>query len=304
MKESKADTSNAADAGAGTVLSVGMPLYNNARTVGRALESLLAQTERDLEIIVSDDGSTDDTRAIVDEYARRDSRIRVFYQQKNLNYGNFRFVLARARSPFFMFAAGDDWWEPHFARACLDALESAPSAVAAVCRVMMHPDDRPAFVSEFTRTLQGDAAARIFEYLSGPGDNSRMYGVFKTDVARRSFPRSDHHAYDWTFSAASLLRGEHVEVPLVGMHREVTPGARYIHYVRRDNRWPLDRLFPLAPMTRSLLLEHRIPRTRPVLRALWALNMSHHYWYIREYHPWMMRLHDLRRAIRHPLSRR
>src|SRR5690348_14159560 len=107
MKESKADTSNAADAGAGTVLSVGMPLYNNARTVGRALESLLAQTERDLEIIVSDDGSTDDTRAIVDEYARRDSRIRVFYQQKNLNYGNFRFVLARARSPFFMFAAGD-----------------------------------------------------------------------------------------------------------------------------------------------------------------------------------------------------
>ncbi|MEP6637040.1 MAG: glycosyltransferase, partial [Acidobacteriota bacterium] len=94
-------------------LTIGMPLYNNAPSIRRALDSLLAQTFRDFRILISDDGSTDGTADICDEYARRDARITVVRQRANLNYGNFRFVLREADTPFFMFAAGDDYWHLH-----------------------------------------------------------------------------------------------------------------------------------------------------------------------------------------------
>ena len=270
-------------------LSIGMPLYNNARTVRRAIDSLIAQSEQDWELVISDDGSTDGTRDVIAEYARRESRIRYHFQERNLNYGNFRFLLEEARSPFFMFAPGDDWWEPRFTASCIDALEENPNAVGAICAVMFHPESAPSYMSVDTHEISGDVRSRLLRYLSGPGDNSRMYSVFRTDVARRSFPRSDYHAYDWAFSATTLFYGDHIVLPQVGMHREATPPDRYVYYVRRDNRRWFDRLFPLAPLTRHLLADSRLPRRPGILRALMELNRLHHLEYVQAYHPTLRR---------------
>jgi len=62
-------------------VSVIMPTYNRAETLPDALESLLAQTYLDFEVIVVDDGSTDNTRAVVEEYCKKDSRIIYYYQE-------------------------------------------------------------------------------------------------------------------------------------------------------------------------------------------------------------------------------
>jgi glycosyltransferase involved in cell wall biosynthesis len=273
------------------IITIGMPLYNNARTIRRALESLLAQTERRLRIVASDDGSNDETTDIVATYAESDPRIRLVRQARNLNYGNFRFVLNQADTPYFMFAAGDDWWEPDSAERCIALLEENQGAVAAIPKVLMHPEGRPAYPSIATSEIRGDVATRLATYLESPDDNSRLYGVYRTSIARRAFPRGDHHAFDWTFSAATLLHGEHLELPYVGMHREVTPNDRYIRYVRRDASGVFSRVFPLAPMTRSLVFEQRIPLNRRVLRALYYLNKNHHREYLRTYHPRALRVY-------------
>ena len=91
-------------------LTIGMPIYNNGSTISRALDSLLAQSFQNFRLLISDDGSSDSTCEICDAYAARDSRVTVFRQPVNLNYGNFRYVLQRADTPLFMFAAGDDYW--------------------------------------------------------------------------------------------------------------------------------------------------------------------------------------------------
>src|SRR4051812_26911567 len=96
------------------VVTIGMPLYNNAATLVAALDSLLAQTERDIRIFASDDGSADNTVEICAAYSRQDSRFTYTRQPINLGYGNFKFVLDSADSPFFMWAAGDDRWAPTF----------------------------------------------------------------------------------------------------------------------------------------------------------------------------------------------
>lgn len=89
-----------------------MPVYNGAKYIGQALDSLLAQTFFDFELIISDNASTDDTETICKSYERLDSRIRYVRQTENLGaLANFQFVLDQAKGQFFMWAAADDLWD-------------------------------------------------------------------------------------------------------------------------------------------------------------------------------------------------
>jgi glycosyltransferase involved in cell wall biosynthesis len=270
-------------------VTIGMPLYNSERTVARAIESLQRQTRGDFRLLVSDNASRDATAHLVEAMARTDERISLIRQPRNLNYGNFRFVLQQARSPYFMFAAGDDWWEDDFIEGCVAALEQSPDAVCAISRVLMHPDHGAPFLSDGTYALTDSVQHNVAQYLWDPGDNSRIYGVFRTEAAQRSFPATDHFAFDWTFCIASLTFGTHVEVPRILMHRELTPARSYVEYVRRDARGRIERAIPLLGMTCHVLGRTRMPRTRQVMRALLALNLTFHVQYVRRYHPWLAR---------------
>ena len=105
-----------------------------------------------------------------------------------------------------------------------------------------------------------------------------------TPAAQAAFPQGDHFAFDWTFSAATLLHGTHIELPQTLMRRELTARERYVGYVNRDNSGMLDRLFPLLPMTRALLYEKRVPHTIAVYRALAFANLEYHLARANKYH--------------------
>jgi glycosyltransferase involved in cell wall biosynthesis len=266
-------------------LTVGMPVYNNARTIRRALDSLIAQTYRDFRLLISDDGSTDDTADICEQYAARDSRIAVVRQPRNLNYGNFRYVLQRTRTPLFMFAAGDDWWHPDYAARMIEALDSDPRAVCAVSNVSFMKGDTFLHTAVGTEPLTAAPAVNIAAFLSRADDNSRMYGVLRTDVARRAFPDCDFFAFDWALSVGTLREGTHIRVPEVLLWRDRTAPGRYVDYVRRDARNGLSRVFPLLPLTRDLLGRLRIPVTFGVAKSLTTLNVYYHLVYMRRFHP-------------------
>ena len=110
--------------GAAPTVSVVMPLYQAEATVVRALESALAQTCPPLEIIVVDDGSTDEGAARV--RAIGDPRI-ALVTQANAGCGAARNVgIARARGDFVAFLDADDEWLPHFFERALSALARHP----------------------------------------------------------------------------------------------------------------------------------------------------------------------------------
>ena len=230
---------------------------------------------------MSDDGSTDDTVAIARDYERRDPRFSVFVQPVNLNYGNFRFLLGAAKEPFFVYLAGDDWWEPTFLQACIEGLTADPDAVCVTTKVRFDAPDGHAVGGDGTRTLDGSLIDRLARYLRNPLDNSRMYGVFRLATATRAFPVHDYFAFDWCFSAASLLEGTHREVPSPLLNRELTPSSAYIRYVRRDNKTLVTRLFPLLPLTMDLIRRPGFPMAWPVLRALLLQNLDFHLAYAR-----------------------
>lgn len=93
-------------------IGIGMPVYNGAKYIREALDSLLAQTFTDFELFISDNASTDATQSICEEYSRLDTRVRYVRQTNNKGaLANFQFVLDQSRGKFFMWAAADDLWD-------------------------------------------------------------------------------------------------------------------------------------------------------------------------------------------------
>ena len=92
--------------------SVIIPSFNHARHVGRALESLRAQTLRDWEAVVIDDGSTDNTRQIIASFVSEDSRIRYYYQPNSGLAAARNSGLEKAQGRYVQFLDADDRIEP------------------------------------------------------------------------------------------------------------------------------------------------------------------------------------------------
>jgi glycosyltransferase involved in cell wall biosynthesis len=114
------------------IVSVGIPIRNGGRTLRYALDSIINQDYQNLEIIISDNNSTDDTALIALEYQRRDKRIIYHRQPKFLTaLENIRFVLDEARGDYFMWAAHDDTRSLDYVSGLLRAMQSDPEPILA-----------------------------------------------------------------------------------------------------------------------------------------------------------------------------
>jgi glycosyltransferase involved in cell wall biosynthesis len=112
------------------LVSVGCAVYNGAETLRRALDALVRQDYPCLEIIMCDDGSTDASRAICQEYAARYTNIRYAENEVNLGIiGNYNKLFRLAKGKYFLWADQDDVREPSCISKCVAVLEADPEAV-------------------------------------------------------------------------------------------------------------------------------------------------------------------------------
>lgn len=106
-----------------TLISVVIPVYNVETYLQECMDSILRQTLTQLEIICVDDGSTDRSANILDDYARRDNRVRVIHQ-KNAGPGAARNCgLRYVHGEYLIFLDSDDWFEPAFLETMLERAE-------------------------------------------------------------------------------------------------------------------------------------------------------------------------------------
>src|SRR5436190_18601788 len=118
------------------LVSIGLPVYNGEALLGAAIESLLSQDYRNLELIISDNCSADCTQDICREYVRQDSRVRYVRQAANNGAAaNFNCLVQMARGKYFKWASHDDVCAPRFLSACVGVLESDSSIVLSFTRV-------------------------------------------------------------------------------------------------------------------------------------------------------------------------
>lgn len=171
---------------------VGVPVYNGARYLRRALDALLAQDWPALEVLVSDNASTDDSLAIAEWYAAIDSRVRVARFSANAGLeANFSRVLAAADGAYFMWAACDDCWHPQFVRRMVEALEGRPQAVVAMSAVeRVNEAGRVVDVVRFRGALdpsQMGSREMAMKLAAGRPYHLFIYGLFRTSFIKQAF---------------------------------------------------------------------------------------------------------------------
>ena len=111
-------------------LSIGMPVFNGETYIRYAIDSILDQTYRDFELIISDNASTDKTQNICLQYAAKDSRIRYYRNKKNIGAAsNYNRVFLLSSGEYFKWATHDDVLAPEFLEKCVHVLDNNSSIV-------------------------------------------------------------------------------------------------------------------------------------------------------------------------------
>lgn len=115
-------------------VSVIIPVFNAARTIEQAIDSVRAQTFTDFEIIVVDDGSTDGSMEIIRRYG---GAVKLLQQQNRGPSAARNLAISNSSGESLGFLDGDDWWKPEFLATMLAALERDPQAVMAYCDLQL-----------------------------------------------------------------------------------------------------------------------------------------------------------------------
>lgn len=271
-------------------LTVGLAVFNGAPLVQTAIDSLLAQSRTDFALIISDNASTDETQRICERAAARDRRIAYIRQPRNFGgFNNWKFLLNRARTPYFMWAAHDDWWAQAFVEKNIARLEADPHAIASLSRVAFMRDGI-AEVSKGTFSLCGTVPENLRRFWWPISDMSRFYAIYRTEILRRSFPDvSPCNSFDALLIARTLRYGHHVEVPEVLMKRAAPDRGRYERQYKEQKSSSL-RLFPALPATFWAVKLGACDYSVAGLMNLFCFNLAKHQDYLKFWHPGLYRV--------------
>jgi glycosyltransferase involved in cell wall biosynthesis len=210
------------------LVSVGVPVYNSARYLRSALDSVLNQTLTSFELIISDNASTDDTRAICEEYVRRDARVRYIRQARNIGAPrNWNVLVHEARGEFFKWASGNDNCAPTLLERCVDAMRREPTAVLCYGRTQLIDENAEAIgVYEKDIDVSDARASDRFERVRRElSMNNAQQGVIRSAVLRRTGLDRPYPNGDIALMAELALYGRFLLLPDVLLYRRQSPGT-------------------------------------------------------------------------------
>ena len=211
-------------------VSVGIPVYNGESYLDEAIRSVRAQTLGDLEIVVSDNGSSDASADIAARHAAEDSRIRVVRQPENRGAAwNYNELLRLARAPLFKWMPADDRMAPRHLERCVAALEAAPGAVLAYPQTELI-DAEGRVVGTYAdglALLEREPWRRAAHFVRVINLCNAVLGVFRSDVLRRTRQIQSFAGADAVLLLEIALRGPVLEVPELLFQRRIHAGASH-----------------------------------------------------------------------------
>lgn len=243
------------------LVSIGVPIRNGAHFTAGALETLIRQTYTNIEIIVSDNASEDETSAVVASFASTDIRIRSYRHDRTLTAAeNFYFVFKQARGAYFMWAACDDRRSLDYVEQLLMSLVKRPDAtlafgnVAEITEIANWPSALP-FLYTFETYAQDTMRDRLTRYTTI--NCLHVYGLIRSSALQ---------AYEWididNGADISLL----VHLSIAG-HFVRSEGGCFYYYVPVSSK---------TPEERALVNNLRKLRPFPELRLSWACARTAH----------------------------
>ncbi len=265
------------------LVSIGFPVYNGAQFLRRALDSIVTQDYTNLEIIISDNASTDETFQICHEYAEKDTRINC--TQLNDNIGatnNLNRVIAQSTGKYFMRMSDDDVRAPSYISKCVALLEANDQAV-------LSHSYTGAFYGEMDNVLSV-LTHDSMENIHSPGKRfveaiknlpaSAIDGIIRMETLKtKAREMGDYISADIVLTGELSLHGEFVQVPEILFWRsgkKVLPGPKAIHGIYKIGKKRTMFHYPfltlIAQHIKSIFRSPIPATTRPLLVIALLLN--------------------------------
>jgi glycosyltransferase involved in cell wall biosynthesis len=217
-------------------VSIGVPVYNGENFLAQALDALLGQTFSDFELILADNGSTDNTPQICQTYARRDPRIRYFRSESNLGAArNFNLTFERSVGDYFKWAAHDDLCCPEYLERCVEVLDGDDLVILCHSRTR-EIDENGAFVRDLrTKAELGAPTAhkRFYECVCIPHSQVMVFGLIRSGILKKTRLIGSYASSDRVLLGELALAGRLYEVPEFLFYRRDHPQQSYKAYRTR-----------------------------------------------------------------------
>lgn len=209
MIRASADAARGTASGAADRVSVVMPVYNAEATLAKAIDSVLAQTHRELELLVVDDGSSDGSWAIVEDFARRDPRVRPIGPRTNGGVASARnTALDAASGRYIAFLDSDDRWHAQKLGAQLETLRETGAKVAYAAYRRVDEAGR-------ALSLVDPPDALRYEDLLKSNYIGHLTGLYRRDTGEFRFLRIGHEDYAFWLAvlraAGGAVKARHSE---------------------------------------------------------------------------------------------
>lgn len=199
-------------------VSIGLPVYNGAQYLALSIESLLAQTYTDFELIISDNGSTDETEQICRSFAERDRRVRYYRYEENRGAAwNYNHVFALAKGDYFKWAAADDLCAPTLIEKCVALLDANDKVVLSFSEVIdIDGEGKEIRRKKSTIGFAEPAPSARFRSISRVNPQQKceeIFGVVRTHLLAKTPLILSYSDSDRTLLAELSLYGPFAEVP-------------------------------------------------------------------------------------------
>lgn len=205
-------------------VSIGLPVYNGQKYLEECLRNLLEQTYRDFEIVISDNGSRDGTRALCERFAAADGRIRYFREEENRGASwNYNRVLELARGRYFRWAAYDDLISPEYLDVCVRSLDAHPADILSYGITVVIDDDgkEKDRYADPIRITDPSPSVRFREYLYKVGLTNAIYGLMRVDTIRRTSRHEPYPGSDVVLLGELAILGPFREHPEIRFYRRL-----------------------------------------------------------------------------------
>ena len=200
------------------LVSIGVPVYNGEKTIAKALDALIAQDYSNLEIIISDNASTDATQELCRKYTLKDTRVTYKRVKKNHGSGwNFNNVMELSSGKYFMWAAVDDERELSFVSACVEKMEQSPDAVVCQAHTAMYIEGREERLCVVHTNSFDKLTSSVEYYRETLTQNPAMsiYGLYRLSAMHKTHMLEKFLGSDIAFVQEISIYGNIVQVPRV-----------------------------------------------------------------------------------------
>lgn len=208
------------------LVSIGIPTYNRPAGLEKLLKYLLLQDYPNLEILVSDNCSTDPkVEEILKKYSLIDSRISYFIQNENIEIEpNFNFVYSKGHGKYFMWIADDDNYSTNYIQECVNFLEQNPGYILCSGVASYYKGKSLIFREKSISLEHSSALIRLLKYFILVNKNGVFYGVFRNQE-KFNAPIQKHVGADWCHVARIALLGRIKTIGLCECQRSDEGGS-------------------------------------------------------------------------------